>query len=1252
MITSKSKILLSLFLLLGSHLFAAHIVGGSITYECLGPSGNGVRYRFTMKVYRDCAGNGAQFDNPANIAVYAGSNENNFLYDDYTVPLQDIIPININEPDCISNLPNLCIEEGNYTWERVLPKSNESYFIVYQRCCRTAALTNITFPNETGATYYIEITPQAQNQCNNSPVFNSLPPTVVCNHYPMEVDFSATDADGDQLVYHFCAAYGGGGPILNPPGLYTCDGAVPTPPCGPPFSEVGYQIPVYSAGQPMGGNPVVDINAQTGIISGTPQLNGVYVVCVCVEEYRNGQLLSVTRREFQFAVTDCAPLVSAQVSHDVLTGPGEYLITRCDGTKTVTIKNLSVPASNIQTVNWHFNLNNGNVINSTQKDSLTVNFPNFGTYHGFMAVNAGQDCGDTAFVTVELYPPAHLDLGPDFKICQDSTIILNAGDEFASYQWQNGTVGQTFTATTTGTYYVAATDHCGKVFRDTVQVTLGAAPPIQLNDVSICPGKSVQISLPSGFAQYNWTPSAGLSCTNCASVTAQPSSTTTYTVAAATQSGCTASESVTVTVLPTPMRTYVIQFYPNQSVTIGGVTYTQPTTVTIPVPSTTGGCDSLNTYILELIPTTLSLICPANMTVALPNNSGTTAVTFDPPVLVTDCPDPAPVLTLISGQASGSQFGGGLHTVCYSGTDNCGNADTCCFTIRVTSLDLVCPPNMTVALPANANVVPVDYPFPTVTTDCPDGSPDVQLSQGQVSGGNFQPGVNTVCFRATNECGNQDECCFTIRVTSLDLVCPPNMTVALPDNASGVPVNYPFPTATTDCPNGNPDVQLSQGQVSGGNFAPGLNTVCFKATTTCGNQDECCFTVFVASLNLQCPPDMTVALPNNASTVTVNYAAPVATTDCPGGVSQLQITQGLPSGSGFSSGLHKVCYAAATNCGNQDNCCFNIRVTSLDFHCPQNQTVQLPVAATTVPVNYADPTITSDCPTPGSTLTLLQGQASGSGFALGAHQVCYEGSNACGNHDTCCFTVTVLDAPPPCDIKVIGCMKFELLDIRLDSINQRRFRIRVTNFCNPELDYVASELPPGIVAVTPQEGSIYTAPNTGNTYKVRNPNASPFYSVRYRSINSGINNGEFDVIEHRLPQQSHHNSYIHMFGRLKDGQGFEAYLNTFYCPVQPWAGNKDAGERTLPELSENEELNLRPNPSSGMVMVDVEAWKGQSLQVRIFDAQGREVLSEGYQITDEWLALDLDGSVSDGLYYLTVQPENGRIATASFVLSR
>lgn len=1013
MTSLKHSLIFALLFLCSGSLLATHIVGGGITYECLGDNGNGnMRYRFTMKVYRDSLNGTAQFDDPARIAIYRGSFQSNTFVTNFNVGLGSVVPVSINQPDCINNLPNIHLQEATYTWERLLPVSNQSYFVEYQRCCRTNAIANILNPDDTGATYYVEITPEAQQLCNSSPVFNNFPPVVICNNYPLEVDYSVTDPDGDQLIYSFCAPYAGG----SNGGGGNCNSPSPNPPCPPPFMEVTFAGPLYSASQPMGGNPIISINPQTGFISGTPNMNGQFVVGVCVEEYRNGVLLSVTRRDFQFNVAPCAPQVTALVEYDELAGLQHYIIKNCGDDKTITIVNESLPAANIDDFLWTFDLGNGTIIENSTDFDITIDFPDFGTYDGTLILNNGLDCGDTAFVQVQLYPPVTLSLGSDIKVCKDSTIILDAGTGFSSYQWQDGSTAQTFTATTSGMYNVVATDSCGNMRIDSIAIIISPVPDINLADASVCPGNSITLDVP-GFTQYSWEPAAGLSCTDCPTVTIQPASSTIYSITATNQDGCLKQDTFEVTVLPTPMQTYVIQFYPNESVTLGGQTYTQAGTVELDVLSTTGGCDSLNTYILEVIPTNLSIQCPANVTVALPNN------------------------------------------------------------------------------------------------------------------------------------------------------------------ATSIAVDYNAPTTGTNCPGTAPTVSLMSGLPSGGSFSAGLNTVCYQTTNTCGNEAECCFTVMVATIDIQCPP---------------------------------------------------------------------------------GQTVQLPVAAVTVPVDYAAPTTNTNCPDPTVTLNLLEGFASGEGFPIGLNRVCYEASNTCGNIDSCCFFIRVLDAPDPCDIKTLDCMRYELLDIRLDSIDQPRYRIRATNFCSHEVVYVVIQLPNGVVGVTPVQGSVYTAPNTGNTYDVRNPNASPFYSVRYKTKGIGINNSLSDVFEYRLPQQSLP-TYIHISARLKNGLMYEAHLNTFYCPVQPWdgthenrleVGGRDETEGNLSLEMQPATLAIYPNPSSGRLMVDLSQWQGETVQSQVLNAQGQVVLNQSYEVGYDWLELNMDDKLGSGLYYLLVQPVNGVRATAKFVLLR
>ncbi len=370
------------------NLAARHIIGGVITYECLGEVSPGInRYKFKMIMYRDCLGAGAPYDNPASMAIYKGSYQVNSEYEVFEVFTQNITNLTPVPPECVSNIPNLCVEEGVYEFERELPVDEvDSYFIVYQRCCRNNSISNIIDPGGVGATYYAELSPAAQKSCNNSPVFKNFPPILICNNFPIDFDHSATDADGDLLLYSFFAPLAGGGPILNQPGVFGCNGAVPSPPCAPPFDQVIFTQPTYDFDEPMGGSPKVTLNGITGLITGSPNTLGQFVVGIQVEEYRNGVLLSVLRREFQFNVTDCVPEVFAGIKADSVAGPKRYVVQSCGD---LTVKFINESKGNIKTYQWEFDLKNGTVAKDSVRDA-TITFPTIGTYTGKMRINPGS----------------------------------------------------------------------------------------------------------------------------------------------------------------------------------------------------------------------------------------------------------------------------------------------------------------------------------------------------------------------------------------------------------------------------------------------------------------------------------------------------------------------------------------------------------------------------------------------------------------------------------------------------------------------------------------------------------------------------------------------------------------------------------------------------------------------------------------------------------------------------------------------
>jgi len=327
-------------------------------------------------------------------------------------------------------------------------------------------------------------------------------------------------------------------------------------------------------------------------------------------------------------------------------------------------------------------------------------------------------------------------------------------------------------------------------------------------------------------------------------------------------------------------------------------------------------------------------------------------------------------------------------------------------------------------------------------------------------------------------------------------------------------------------------------------------------------------------------------------------------------------------------------------------------VTEVDFVCPPDQTVSIPAGQSSVSVSYPQPAAATDCPDPGLVLTRLQGPASGALFPEGTTLVCYEAANQCGIRDTCCFTVTAQKTADEtaCDVKIPpgSCIKYELLGIRLDALGRPRYRMRLTNTCASPLRFAYFQLPNGMTAKAPLEGATYTAPG-GNTYLVRNPNAAPFHSIRFKPVSGTLNNGKSDIFEYTLPKQAQP-AFILVSAKLEDGSSSEAHINTFSCPVQPYVASvqepsvqeRHAGAAAL--------VSVRPNPTSGMLFVEITGVQNQSARIQVLNAQGQLVL-EGEHSPGR--ALQLPVGLANGLYFLLVQPADGgaRVATR-FVLER
>ena len=147
---------------------------------------------------------------------------------------------------------------------------------------------------------------------------------------------------------------------------------------------------------------------------------------------------------------------------------------------------------------------------------------------------------DTMNLTVQLSPV--VDLGPDRIECD--SFMLTANNPGASYLWSNNAVTQSISTNVPGTYWVNVTNSVGCSSSDTVIVTAGQIPALNLGpDQVICNGQSATLNAGSAGTQYLWSTSA----TTSSIMVNQPGE---YSVIVTNQDNCTSYDTVNVTLSP------------------------------------------------------------------------------------------------------------------------------------------------------------------------------------------------------------------------------------------------------------------------------------------------------------------------------------------------------------------------------------------------------------------------------------------------------------------------------------------------------------------------------------------------------------------------------------------------------------------------------------------------------------------------------------------------------------------------------
>ncbi len=485
---------------------ATHILGGEIYYDSLGND----NYKITIVLYRNC-NSGTQFDQTLGYTVF---NMNNTQYNQYFITNPFISSVPPPNDPCIIPPSGLCTDRAIYVDTITLLQNPMGYYISYQRCCWANNIQNMISPGNNGLTLTCLIPSTVQTPIlNQAARFNNEPPLLLCSDVELDFDHSATDPDGDSLRYYLCD------PQNHPQG----GGIDPQPEVVGPYLPIAWEVG-FNAFQPFGASSTITLDSLTGQMTITPTIIGNFMTGVCVEEYRNGVLINLKNRTFNFQVLACDQVIPFAIASEIDGIPvngGSSLVEDCGeqfvyfsrtNADSVLVIEIQVSGTATNGVDYPFIPNSLTMQPGTFNDTVSFT-PYFdglieptenlnvlflyydictGTYD---TLELNIDIIDYQLMTI-YNPVDSVNICPDTPENAYLSTVVTSGIAPFSYFWHadpnefypdqaNITVGPDHITEFVQPYYATVTDGCGKqIVSDTILV-YNQCPIIVPNVVTI-----------------------------------------------------------------------------------------------------------------------------------------------------------------------------------------------------------------------------------------------------------------------------------------------------------------------------------------------------------------------------------------------------------------------------------------------------------------------------------------------------------------------------------------------------------------------------------------------------------------------------------------------------------------------------------------------------------------------------------------------------------------------------------------------
>ena len=986
---------LPLFLFLNlatGKLYASHMMGADLTYQCLG----GLNYKLTLRFYRDCAGASA----PTSVVINMSSGCSAASSVTATqvgppVEVSAICPTQISSSSCNGgNLPG--VQQYTYSANVTLPVACANWVFSWSSCCRNYAIN--TGPG--GNSIYVAATlNNIVAPCNTSPVFSSYPVPYFCQGQNANYNHGAFDVDGDSLTYQMVM------------------------PLQAATTNVTFNAP-YSPTYPIATLPAnsFGFNNLTGQMNFTPALVQQGVVAVRVFEWRNGVVIGSVTRDIQLVTINCINNSNVQISpiqnlQGATSAGGNYNIRVCAGnTASFTITASDPNAATILSMLANIPANMTGATFTTTGNNPKVgtftwptNASNIG-YNNFTITVTDNNCPipstQVIGLTINVFG-VDISAG-NFAICPGTTqnIQLNASVGGSSvgctgpncYSWSPATglsatniPNPIATVSQPITYTVTFNDGTC-IANDQVSITAVGSVIATPATSSICNGGSVQLNATNTFPNQGACGSSNAPCVGGISLKTV-GNTTTYVNSSTTsvtpyqgwwhdgriQMLIRANELTAAGITPGLLRSVAFQLAQKYS-TIGY----QGFTIQIGCTSQSALTGFITTGLTQVYTGTVSPVVGWN------TYNFTTPYQWDGTsnIVVQVCHD------------NGSYTSGdpvyynttAYNSVYYAYQDyavGCALASGYLSTSR---------PNMRFNFCSVAP--PVSYTWTSLS-----GSGVSSLSSTTIANPVASPTQPTVYVvgASNGSCTVYDTVTVNFSNSSTlndipDQLSCPNAPVTL--TASGTNIN----TANVTWSGGltGPSITVS----------PAVTTIyTYSVNTPCGNLSQS--TTITVGDNVpptisNCPANISVNNTPNVCGATVSWVAPTANDNCSANIVQ---TLGPPSGSVFPVGTTTVTYTATDVGGNTATCSFTVTVTDNQIPaitCPANVTVNTALNTCQAAGVALGTPITSD-----NCAVLSVTNNAPAVYPLGVTTVTWTVTDNHGNTNTCTQTVTVVDAQVP-----------------------------------------------------------------------------------------------------------------------------------------------------------------------------------------------------------------------------------------------